>query len=126
MAASPPGSLIRYRDMVGPRCAMNCGETKQRSAPQSCEDGEKGVQALGDALASGQELISDGVGLPKGRGPEGACKRRNNCVPPAGRGSVALIADPRRIKSGCCRVRTLCCRSDAPTCVDQTWATTAP
>src|SRR3954462_8864214 len=61
MATSPPGSLIRYRDMVVPRCAMNCGEPKQRSAPQSCEDGKKDAQALGDALASGQELIGDGV-----------------------------------------------------------------
>src|SRR3954451_24976286 len=31
------------------------------SAPQPSEDGEEDVQALGDALASGQELIGDGV-----------------------------------------------------------------
>ena len=33
----------------------------ERSAPQPSEDGEKDVQTLGDALASGQELIGDGV-----------------------------------------------------------------
>ena len=32
-----------------------------RATALSCEDGEKDVQALGDTLASGQELIGDGV-----------------------------------------------------------------
>src|SRR4051812_14231559 len=37
--------------------------------------------------------------LPLFEPKDGGCKRRSNCVPPAGRGSVALSADPNQFQT---------------------------